>query len=259
MRSTVVPGATLVPVGGPTGLGAPSAIDAIIERTGKGTGPGNDERIETPTVQIDEQLASLWAHFTLTRPGETRIGVCGVNMFLLRKGPDGWKIFQIATTSRTEGCGRTSNTAGGLRVPRLTRRAATISILRMPTSPPKLFEYTLPGDWTVLAGRTDADNDRLSIKLAAANDYWFHVRGTTGSHVVLRVDRNEEPDRATLEGAAAIAAYHSKARNAGVVSVSCTRAKYVTKPHGARPGTVEIRNESVLKVRPKLPSGSLRS
>ena len=104
MRSTVASGATLVRVGGPTGLGAPSSIDGIIERTGKGTGPGNDERIDTPKVQIDEQLASVWAYFTLTRPGETRIDVCGVNMFLLRNGPDGWKIIQIATTSRTEGC-----------------------------------------------------------------------------------------------------------------------------------------------------------
>jgi len=104
MRSTVVAGATLVPVGGPTGLGAPSTIDGIIERTGQGTGPGNDERIEAPKVQIDDQLASLWAYFTLTRPSTARIGACGVNMFLLRKGPDGWKIFQIAATSRTEGC-----------------------------------------------------------------------------------------------------------------------------------------------------------
>lgn len=104
MRSTIVAGATLMPVGGITGLGAPSVIDAIIERTGKGTGPGNDERIEKPKVQIDGQLASLWAYYTLTRPGETRIGQCGVNAFLLRKGPDGWKIFQIAATSRTEGC-----------------------------------------------------------------------------------------------------------------------------------------------------------
>ena len=104
MRSAVASGATLVRVGGPTGVGAPSAIDGILERTGKGTGPGNDERIETPKVQIDEPLASLWAYFTLTRPGETKIDVCGVNMFSLRKGPDGWKIFQIAATSRTEGC-----------------------------------------------------------------------------------------------------------------------------------------------------------
>src|SRR5690348_8820516 len=66
MRSTVVSAATLVPIGGPTGLGAPSAIDGIIERAGTGTSPGNDERIETPKVLIDGQLASLWAYFTLT-------------------------------------------------------------------------------------------------------------------------------------------------------------------------------------------------
>lgn len=104
MRSTVVSDATLVPVGGPTGLGAPSAIDGIIERAGKGTGPGNDERIETPKVLIDGKLASLWAYFTLTRPGETRVEICGLNMFLLRKGPDGWKIYQIAATRQTAGC-----------------------------------------------------------------------------------------------------------------------------------------------------------
>jgi ketosteroid isomerase-like protein len=104
MRSAVAAGATLVPVGGPTGLGAPSTIDGVIERTGTGTGPGTDERIEKPVVQIDDQLASLWTYFTLTRAGETRIDRCGTNLFLLRKGPDGWKIFQIAATSRTGGC-----------------------------------------------------------------------------------------------------------------------------------------------------------
>lgn len=85
-------------------LGAPSTIDAVIERTAKGTGPGHDERIERPKVQIDDQLASLWAYFTLTRAGETKIDFCGTNLFLLREGPDGWKVFQIAATSRTEGC-----------------------------------------------------------------------------------------------------------------------------------------------------------
>ena len=104
MRSTVLSGATFVSVGGPTGLEAPSAIDGIIERTGKGTGPGIDERLETPKVQTDEQLASLWAYRTLTLPGHTTIDYCGHDVYLLRKGPDGWKIFQIAGTSRAEGC-----------------------------------------------------------------------------------------------------------------------------------------------------------
>jgi predicted ribosome quality control (RQC) complex YloA/Tae2 family protein len=120
----------------------------------------------------------------------------------------------------------------------------------------RLLEYALPGGWIVLAGRTDDDNDRLSLKIAKPNDYWFHVRGMPGSHVVLRcADREDEPDGATLEAAAAIAAYHSKARNGGIVGVSCTRAKFVSKRRGAKPGTVEIKKESVLKVRPALPAG----
>jgi len=119
-----------------------------------------------------------------------------------------------------------------------------------------VLEYRLPGawgEWTVLVGLSDADNDRLSIKLAHQDDWWFHVRGMPGSHVILRAVDKVEPDRATLERVAAIAAYHSKARSGGVVAVSCTRAKYVTKPPGAKAGTVQIRKETVFKVRPELP------
>jgi predicted ribosome quality control (RQC) complex YloA/Tae2 family protein len=116
----------------------------------------------------------------------------------------------------------------------------------------KFYEYTLPGEWKVIAGKTDSDNDFLSIKMAKQDDYWFHVRGMPGSHVILRAKPDGEPDRETLKHAASIAAYHSKARKGGVVAVSCTRARFVTKPKGAKPGTVQIRKESVFKVRPSL-------
>ena len=122
---------------------------------------------------------------------------------------------------------------------------------------PRGVAYTLPGGWTVLAGRTDADNDRLSLKIARANDWWFHVRGMPGSHVILQGPDDVEPDRKTLEQAAAVAAYHSKARAGGIVPVSCTQARYVSKPRGSKPGTVEIQKERVLKVRPGLPAGSV--
>ncbi len=114
----------------------------------------------------------------------------------------------------------------------------------------RLITYTLPGGWKVFAGRTDADNDYLSLKLARPDDWWFHVRGMPGSHVVLQGPLGAAPDRDTLKRAAAVAAYHSKARGAGVVAVSCTQARYVSKPRGAKPGTVAIRRETVLKVRP---------
>ncbi len=115
---------------------------------------------------------------------------------------------------------------------------------------PRLLSYVLTGGWRLLVGRTDADNDRLSLKVARPEDWWFHVRGMPGSHVILQCPSGREPDRETLKEAAAIAAYHSKAREGGVVAVSCTRARYVTKPRGAKAGTVQIRKEIVLKVRP---------
>lgn len=120
-----------------------------------------------------------------------------------------------------------------------------------------VYRYELPGGWTVLAGRTEADNDRLSIRVASPNDWWFHVHGMPGSHVLLGARPGEEPDRDTLKQAAAIAAYHSKARNGGIVPVSCTRARHVRKPRGAKPGTVTIEKEIILKVRPEIPAASV--
>jgi predicted ribosome quality control (RQC) complex YloA/Tae2 family protein len=119
--------------------------------------------------------------------------------------------------------------------------------LRLPAG---ILAYELPEGWQAFAGKTDAANDYVSIELARPRDRWFHVRGMPGGHVVLRVPADREPDRATLERAAALAAYHSKARTGGVVPVSMTEGRHVSKPRGAKSGTVEIRRETVLKVRP---------
>ncbi len=114
----------------------------------------------------------------------------------------------------------------------------------------RMITYTLPGGWQVLVGRTDADNDSLSFRVARPDDWWFHVCGLPGSHVILQGPPGIDPDRQTLQRAAAIAAYHSKARNAGVVAVSGTRVRDVSKPRGAKAGTVHIRHAKVFKVCP---------
>ena len=118
---------------------------------------------------------------------------------------------------------------------------------------PDCWIYPLPDAFEVLAGKTDADNDILSLKTAKPNDLWFHAHGLPGSHVILRHPEGDKPDNATIKVAAAIAAWHSKARNAGTVPVSCTEAKHVGKPRGARPGSVSIKREKTIKVRPALP------
>jgi len=117
---------------------------------------------------------------------------------------------------------------------------------------PRIISYELPGGWTVWAGATDADNDYLSTQLAEPNDWWFHVDHVPGSHVILRARADAEPGRETLKQAAAVAAYHSKARNAGIVPVHCTRARHVKKPRGAKTGTVHVERGNVLKVRPDI-------
>ena len=113
--------------------------------------------------------------------------------------------------------------------------------------------YELPGGWQALAGKTDRDNEYMSLKLARPDDWWFHIRGMPGSHVLLLAEPDREADRETIKTAASLAAYHSKARSGGVVPVSCTRAQNVTKARGAKAGTVQIRKETVLKVRPTTP------
>ena len=104
----------------------------------------------------------------------------------------------------------------------------------------------------VFAGATDADNDYLSTVVAEANDWWFHADKVPGSHVILRARPDAEPSRETLKQAAAVAAYHSKARNAGTTPVHCTRARYVKKPRGVKTGTVQVAHGTTLKVRPDI-------
>lgn len=122
----------------------------------------------------------------------------------------------------------------------------------MSASKPRILIYELPGGWTVLVGASDAGNDYLSIEAAQAEDWWFHADKVPGGHVILRAKPDEEPSTETLRQAAAVAAYHSKARNAGTTPVHCTRARYVSKPRGAKTGTVNVKHGKTLKVRPDI-------
>jgi predicted ribosome quality control (RQC) complex YloA/Tae2 family protein len=114
----------------------------------------------------------------------------------------------------------------------------------------KILRYELPGGWLVLVGGSAAANDVLSTELAAPEDWWFHADAVPGSHVILRARHEGEPGRETLHQAAALAAYHSKARAARRVGVLVTRARHVTKPRGAPAGTVNVARGRVVQVRP---------
>jgi len=115
----------------------------------------------------------------------------------------------------------------------------------------KLKRFLTPAGLEVLAGQDDEGNDRVTFGLARPGDYWFHVHGFPGSHVVLRAsDATGDADRDSIKQAAALAAWFSRMRQGGTVAVSCCRARDVRKPPGAKSGTVTIRNDKKLTVRP---------
>ena len=89
----------------------------------------------------------------------------------------------------------------------------------------------------ILVGRSNAQNDELTLKLARRTDYWLHTQRVHGSHVIIRCE-GEVPPPCTLEQAASIAAYYSQARGAGKVQVDYTMVRNVRKPSGALPGKV---------------------
>lgn len=115
--------------------------------------------------------------------------------------------------------------------------------------------FTVTGGFEVWAGKSSENNDLLTMKYAKPSDLWFHARGSSGSHVILRIGTGKgEPSKRAIEEAAGIAAYYSKMKNAKNVPVAMTEKKYVRKPKGAPAGTVTLEREKLLFVEPKLPS-----
>jgi len=114
--------------------------------------------------------------------------------------------------------------------------------------------------WDVLIGRSNEGNDYLTHHLARPEDYWFHVHGASGSHVVLRRGKGKnEPSKQTIEEVASWAAFYSQARTAGKVPVIVTRKKYVRKPRKTPPGLVVCEREKTVMVRPKEPGRELEA
>jgi predicted ribosome quality control (RQC) complex YloA/Tae2 family protein len=102
----------------------------------------------------------------------------------------------------------------------------------------------------IWVGRNNRQNDYLTLKLAAPHDLWFHTKEIPGSHVILRVPPGREVSEQAIHEAAALAAYHSKARQSSGVPVDYTLRKHVRKPSGARPGMVIYDNQKTLWVTP---------
>ncbi len=115
----------------------------------------------------------------------------------------------------------------------------------------KVKKFLSSSGLEIIVGQDDFSNDQLSLKIAAANDLWFHTAGTPGSHVLLRCAETGS-DKDSIREAAGLAAYFSKMRKGGKVPVHYCLAQHVSKPRGAKAGTVSIRREKKILVKPSL-------
>ena len=97
----------------------------------------------------------------------------------------------------------------------------------------------------ILVGRSNVQNDRLTLKTAHKGDLWLHTQKIHGSHVIVRC-AGAEVGAQTLAEAASLAALHSQASAGGKVPVDYTRVKFVKKPAGALPGMVVYTDYSTI-------------
>jgi len=102
------------------------------------------------------------------------------------------------------------------------------------------FIYSSQDGTEIWVGRGSRDNDELSIKLRHPSDWWMHVSGHPGSHVVVKC-QDEDPPRETMLDAALLALEFSKGGHSSPVSV--TRARNVSKRSGAPAGQVQLNGD----------------
>lgn len=109
--------------------------------------------------------------------------------------------------------------------------------VKKPKITTKPFHYVSEDGFHFYVGKNNYQNDELTFKFANGEDWWFHAKNVPGSHVIVKGDTRELPDK-IFEMAGALAAYYSKGKEQDKVEVDYTARKNVKKPAGAAPGFV---------------------
>lgn len=115
----------------------------------------------------------------------------------------------------------------------------------------KPFHYISSDGFHIYVGKNNYQNEELSFKFASGNDWWFHAKGQPGSHVIVKTNGEELPDR-TFEEAGRLAAYYSKGRQAPKVEIDYTLKKNLRKPTGGKPGFVVYYTNYSLLIEPDI-------
>lgn len=101
----------------------------------------------------------------------------------------------------------------------------------------KPLHYLSSDGYHMYVGKNNLQNDELTFHFAVGNDWWFHAKGAPGSHVIVKSEGANLPDR-TFEEAGRLAAYYSKNKGNDKVEIDYVEKKHVKKPGSSKPGFV---------------------
>lgn len=101
-------------------------------------------------------------------------------------------------------------------------------------------EFMTEAGLKIWVGKNAQANEKLTFSCARGSDWWLHAADCPGSHVVLRVEKNREPDPESIQDAIQLALAYSKAKDQGDADVFLTQCKYVSRFGKGQPGKVQI-------------------
>ena len=114
----------------------------------------------------------------------------------------------------------------------------------------KPLRYISSDGYEILVGKSNLQNDELTLRTAEPTDLWMHTKDIPGSHVIIRTNGQNELPETTMEEAANLAAFYSKAKNSSTVPVDYTQRKNIKKPNGAKPGMVIYLTNKTIYITP---------
>lgn len=113
------------------------------------------------------------------------------------------------------------------------------------------FHYRSSDGFDIYIGKNNYQNEEITFKLANGGDWWFHAKKIPGSHVIVKTNGEELPDR-TFEEAAMLAGYYSQGRDAEKIEIDYLQRKNVKKPNGSAPGFVVYYTNYSMAIHPDI-------
>ncbi len=115
----------------------------------------------------------------------------------------------------------------------------------------KPLHFVTKDGFDIYVGKNNYQNDYITFKLSNPEDWWFHAKQITGSHVLVQTHGRELPDD-VYEIAASLAGYYSSGRDQNKIEIDYLQKKNVKKPNAAAPGFVIYYTNYSMVVKPEI-------